>query len=836
MAPKAALEHFANLVPGLNITPDHFEQQHQAEAFKLAEATDSAMLARVKGAIQRGLEQGEPKQAVASIQGILDDAGVSPKNPQYAEMVFRTNAMSAYNAGSSKEMQDPDVAESFPVWQWASILDGRGRPEHEDRNENYYPNDTSFEDVRDADGFDGYNCRCSTIPIFVDDWNDLQADGAEVSKYREGGGDGTEFDRSREADGGDCGASKSAIPGTGSRWPGPGDAAAWRSELVGRLARFSERPASPAELRAYLERFCGGIGSGRPGPCPGEGGRPQTGPTTTAAPVQQQPLTETQLHQAADQESKKTIGLFGRMMASVKNLPVVKQLTQLHSYAQLQAIHLYNGLANRYGTANANAILARGTFAGAGGGFTLAVGQKLTTIASAAIAETYLAMRGKHAEQDGPVDMALVDREAAKFWAQLQQQVLARAGGQEFAELATSYKGGDCDGDVCAGGGGRRGGNVAGAGAVLLPEAQSARRSARLTELRDYLERYCGGKGSGRPGPCPEPKTAGSATPDHAEQAQHVVKGIRSRLSAGVQKILSGIDSATHGSISLLAAGHPAQAAASAFNSVFQSVHEEVYEAALSQHSIPGAAVVAKVGATLASKGQAGLLKAVGWAMGKLTGTAHAEAFADTLGAADQSLLNQLTDLAAQELASLGLQPDRQRLAGRILAALRGQQPTAHAEIPAAPVPQSRSWTCGPAALASAAQTLGLPITEQQAQQALGATPDEGTPPERLLAGAKALGLRARAHERMELSDLEAELATGYPVIVCMVAAWEPSTEVTDDSGHWSTVVGAGPEGITLADPAAGRVRLTAEEFVRRWRDQDEEGREYTRLGIVVSR
>ncbi len=209
----------------------------------------------------------------------------------------------------------------------------------------------------------------------------------------------------------------------------------------------------------------------------------------------------------------------------------------------------------------------------------------------------------------------------------------------------------------------------------------------------------------------------------------------------------------------------------------------------------------------------------------------------DTLSPADRALLDQLTDLAAQELASLGLQPDRQRLAGRILAALRGDQPaTKYAEIPAAAVPQSRSWTCGPAALASAAQALGLPITEQQAQQAIGATPDEGTPPERLLAGAKALGLRARAHERMELSDLEAEIKAGYPVIVCMVAASEPSAEVTDDSGHWSTVVGAGPEGITLADPAAGVVRLTAEEFVGRWKDKDDEGRTYTRLGIVVGK
>ncbi len=207
----------------------------------------------------------------------------------------------------------------------------------------------------------------------------------------------------------------------------------------------------------------------------------------------------------------------------------------------------------------------------------------------------------------------------------------------------------------------------------------------------------------------------------------------------------------------------------------------------------------------------------------------------DTLSPADQSLLDQLTDLAAQELVSLGLQPDRARLAGRILVALRSQQPTAHAEVPAAPVAQTTRWSCGPAALASAARSLGLDVTEQHAQQAIGANPEEGAPPEDILAGAKALGLQAVARERMELAELEAELAAGHPVIVCMVAAWLPGKAVTDESGHWAVAVGAGPEGITLADPAAGEVRLSPEEFVQRWRDRDEEGREYTRFGIAVS-
>ncbi len=1199
MAPKAALEHFASLIPSLDqIDPAKFAETHDAKAFTLAEATDQAMLEKVKGAVQKGLEQGQPRQAVASVQQILDGAGVSPKNPQYAEMVFRTNAMAAYNEGSTKEMQDPDVAESFPVWQYVGVLDGRQGEDHEPNFDNYYSNETDFDDVR---GDRIFNCRCTSIPIFVDDWNELQADGAEVSQFHEGETNG------------------SVRVGDGDR----------RGAHVGRPGAepYSDRPASTAELRAYLERMCGGPGSGRPGPCPGEGGRPGMAP----APVAFQ--SPEQLHAAADQVAQKETGLFSRMISAVKNLPVVKQLTQLHSFAQLQAIHLYNGLAARYGTANANAIFAKGVMAGAGGGFSLAVGQKFATVASAGVAEAYRLVTGKHAEADGQVDMALVDREGAKFRAQLEQAFAAHVQqqGQELSEfcegkacvadelrsrlerfaagdqsrdehgrfaaeamakavvlkgknqkaqgkvagaidkalthasdspeaaqalqkasmakergihglardlllraskeastlptghslkaaissaisahddaevirgkaekaatIAAKAQTADLDAGVkakqteqeghlveakahsaslkkslaglpqhdaidavrdsaeslpsnigerrqalaglseglrktagqvatgpslgehhaavvgqlrqaslsarrqadalgryqqaggearqlnrtrvqtqdaaaekmhelrerleryCGGVGGKPGPCAAPApgsmkaGAVkaghvlerpdhpdyndphrlaveekvhqiegtrknagdvgrtfvpgdmfdnhtavwtgdtlrslvstdsqgrvkvgrnggsmhaipegLAPEESDYRIRTALGaktsdehkakygkpadwrkrdagghtshgELRSYLEHYCGGKGSGRPGPCPEGKTAGPAAPDHAAEAQQVVRGIRSRLKAGVQKILGGIDSATHGSISLLSAGHPLQAAGQAFNSVFHSVHEEVYEAALSQHSIPGAAIAAKVGSTVATAAQRGLLKSVAWAMGKLAGK-HAEAFADDLMQADQSLLDQLTDLAAQELASLGLQPDRARLAGRILAALKGEQPAAMAEVPAAPVAQTTRWSCGPAALASAARSLGLDVTEAQAQQAIGASPDEGAPPEDILAGAKSLGMQAVARERMSLEELEAELQAGHPVIVCMVAAWLPNKQVTDESGHWATVVGAGPEGITLADPAAGEVRLSPEEFVKRWRDEDSEGRPYERFGIAVS-
>ncbi len=121
--------------------------------------------------------------AAESVESLLTQAGVSPANPSYASMVVRTNMMSAYNEGAMAEMQDPDVADVFPVWRYVGISDGRQRPSHEVQFDKYFSNDTDFADVRDAvkGSFDGFACRCTFIPTDRWSWAALQASGTELS-------------------------------------------------------------------------------------------------------------------------------------------------------------------------------------------------------------------------------------------------------------------------------------------------------------------------------------------------------------------------------------------------------------------------------------------------------------------------------------------------------------------------------------------------------------------------------------------------------------------------------------------------------------------------------
>lgn len=190
MPPEKALAYFQRLVPTISVKkPERFGQLLERRAFTLAVDADQKLLDTVKGLIQERIETGVGiSTAPAEIESLLTDAGVSPRNPQYAEMVQRTNMMDSYNTGIDKEMKDPDVKDIFPVWRYLGIKDGRQGKDHEPQFDNYYSNDLSFSEVR---GDRVFNCRCGPQPIDKFLWRELQGKGATVSTFAEAFAAGT---------------------------------------------------------------------------------------------------------------------------------------------------------------------------------------------------------------------------------------------------------------------------------------------------------------------------------------------------------------------------------------------------------------------------------------------------------------------------------------------------------------------------------------------------------------------------------------------------------------------------------------------------------------------
>ncbi len=233
--PLEALRYFLGLEPTLGVDPQVWGPAMERHAFTLAVATEKELLERVQDAIAGFLTRDATKgktvatvtfktpagtktlvpEAVTTrtisgvevptvaehgltpsgyprtlsgkrvVQALLDEAGVAPDNAVYSEMVWRTNALDAYNTGATRAMQE--VADDFPAWKYNGIEDGRERPAHHVHFGKYFPVSVPFVTVRDSvkGSWDGANCRCTPSPVYKTAWLKLQAKGASFSSFAE---------------------------------------------------------------------------------------------------------------------------------------------------------------------------------------------------------------------------------------------------------------------------------------------------------------------------------------------------------------------------------------------------------------------------------------------------------------------------------------------------------------------------------------------------------------------------------------------------------------------------------------------------------------------------
>ena len=119
---------------------------------------------------------------------------------------------------------------------------------------------------------------------------------------------------------------------------------------------------------------------------------------------------------------------------------------------------------------------------------------------------------------------------------------------------------------------------------------------------------------------------------------------------------------------------------------------------------------------------------------------------------------------------------------------------------------QSTGWSCGPAALAWALETKGIPVTERQVAGLAGSTPFHGTTDAGLLRACHKLGLPATIRRNLRFDDL---VALPKPCLV----TWHLSGLVL----HAIVVLGAGPDKVQVGDPMMGQVDYTREEFEHDW-------------------
>lgn len=155
LTPEKAIEYVRKRVPSVDPGPERYGPRLSRHATTLAIAADNVLLDKIKDAVISELNSG--RDATANIDGILDAAGVGPRDPQYGEMLARTNAMEGYNQGANDELLTPDMQEKFPAWRYEGILDDRTGDDHRPHIGKYFPSARAFAEVR---GNRIWNCRC----------------------------------------------------------------------------------------------------------------------------------------------------------------------------------------------------------------------------------------------------------------------------------------------------------------------------------------------------------------------------------------------------------------------------------------------------------------------------------------------------------------------------------------------------------------------------------------------------------------------------------------------------------------------------------------------------
>jgi predicted double-glycine peptidase/phage portal protein BeeE len=145
---------------------------------------------------------------------------------------------------------------------------------------------------------------------------------------------------------------------------------------------------------------------------------------------------------------------------------------------------------------------------------------------------------------------------------------------------------------------------------------------------------------------------------------------------------------------------------------------------------------------------------------------------------------------------------------------------------------QSYDYDCGASATQTVCQFYNVgPATEDEYVQALGTTPEGGTPPEAIVAFLTDLGLGVEARNDLTIPDLA---AAGCPVICCIQDYEEDPADIPEErAGHYVVVAEATDDTVTFQDPSAGRVEMPTLDFLARWQDTDGQG-QFIHYGVLV--
>ncbi len=170
-----AVEYLRNLTPVTRSVFDGLEAQYKHEAFTIAGTSDQRLIEQIRDELAATVATGGTAADFhTKVNALTDAAGVERLTSFSIDTAFNTSGLKAYSAGRLEQMQQPDLMEALPFWQYWTVGDLRVRPSH------------AVLDGFAARAIDpvwakiyppcGFNCRCSVLPALA---SDVPADSSE---------------------------------------------------------------------------------------------------------------------------------------------------------------------------------------------------------------------------------------------------------------------------------------------------------------------------------------------------------------------------------------------------------------------------------------------------------------------------------------------------------------------------------------------------------------------------------------------------------------------------------------------------------------------------------
>lgn len=175
---KEAVEFLKKKKPLTAAEYKALDNEYRAKAFTVSGYTSLEVLQKFLDELTDACENGKTKKEfMDTINDFLERNGYEGLNPFNADVIFRTNMQTAYNAGHYKSMTNPTAKKLRPYWQYVTAGDVEVRESHAMMEGRIYAADDPIWDIWYPPN--GFRCRCSVVSLTR---NQVERSGEPVSR------------------------------------------------------------------------------------------------------------------------------------------------------------------------------------------------------------------------------------------------------------------------------------------------------------------------------------------------------------------------------------------------------------------------------------------------------------------------------------------------------------------------------------------------------------------------------------------------------------------------------------------------------------------------------